>query len=149
VQLLSGNKINLNQVEAIYQSMASSQYLNEMDLVALKEGVKSSQPIKHICIDGMWKENFLELVRSEVEENKEWAGEKQFYGSRHKLWQDDRSKLPTNVNHLFSYLNEHLVLSIIEFLFGENGLIPDPYLEGGGIHSTCENGFLKLHTVLK
>ena len=137
---------NINAgVEAIYRSIASSPYLNEIDLVALKEGVKSSQPFKHICIDGMWKENFLERVRREVEENKEWAGEKQFYGSRHKLWQDDWSKLPTNVNHFLSYLNEPLVLSIVEFLFGENGLIPDPYLEGGGIHSTGENGFLKLH----
>jgi Rps23 Pro-64 3,4-dihydroxylase Tpa1-like proline 4-hydroxylase len=137
---------NLNAgVEAIYRSIASSPYLNEIDLVALKESVKSSQPIKHICIDGMWKESFLELVRSEVEENKEWAGEKQFYGSKHKLWQDDWSKMPTNVNHFLSYLNKPLVLSMVEFLFEENGLIPDPYLEGGGIHSTGENGFLKLH----
>ena len=33
----------------------------------------------------------------------------------------------------------------LEDLTGEVGLIPDPYLLGGGIHSTVNQGFLKMH----
>ncbi len=143
---MKSNEISKGEMEAMNLAISSSPYLNEIDLVDLKKDFKNSYPFKHICIDGMWRDNFLEQVRSEVAANKDWSGEKQFYGSRHKLWQDDWTKFPANTYHFLAYLNQPLILRIVEFLTEENGLIADPYLEGGGIHSTGENGFLKLHS---
>ncbi len=36
-------------------------------------------------------------------------------------------------------------LNWLEDLTGEEGLIPDPYLNGGGIHSITRGGYLKIH----
>ncbi len=36
-------------------------------------------------------------------------------------------------------------LGFLESLTGISGLIPDPYLEGGGLHQIPRNGFLKIH----
>ena len=78
--------------------------------------------------------------------NKDWAGEKKFFGAMQKRYQNNWQELPYNVSKFLSYLNQPLVLRIVEFITDEIGLIPDPYLNGGGIHSTGEDGFLKLHT---
>jgi Rps23 Pro-64 3,4-dihydroxylase Tpa1-like proline 4-hydroxylase len=131
--------------EAINTAIASSPYINEIDLMALRDNCRQAKPFCNVCIDGMWNEDFLEIIRNEVSEFSNWAGEKNFYGSKKKHWQADWDKMPKNTNSFLAYLNQPLILRIIEFLTEEVGLISDPYLEGGGIHSTGQDGFLKLH----
>ena len=126
-------------------AISESPYLNNLELLALRENCFESKPCRHVCIDGMWDEEFLSKVSNEVSEFNDWAGEKDFYGSKKKRWQANWDLLPPNTNSFLAYLNQPTVLKIIEFLTGEEGLIADPYLEGGGIHSTGEGGFLKLH----
>jgi Rps23 Pro-64 3,4-dihydroxylase Tpa1-like proline 4-hydroxylase len=43
-------------------------------------------------------------------------------------------------------LNSAEFLKFLESLTGIEGLIGDPYYEGGGIHETKKGGFLKVHT---
>lgn len=131
--------------DQLNKALSNSPYINNLDLLSLRETCFASQPFRHIYIDGMWNEEFLTKVSDEVSEFGEWAGEKGFYGSEKKRWQADWDLLPSNTNSFLAYLNQPTVLKIIEFLTGEKGLITDPYLEGGGIHSTGEGGFLKLH----
>ncbi len=143
------NKMNdkiQKSADELSLAITESPYVNNLDLLALREMCFESKPFRHICIDGMWDEEFLSKVSNEVLDFDDWAGEKDFYGSKKKRWQADWDLLPPNTNSFLAYLNQPTVLKIIEFLTGEEGLIADPYLEGGGIHSTGEGGFLKLHT---
>jgi len=140
------NEHLLKSVEQLDLALGKSPYINNLDLLNLRQRCVNSQPFRHICIDDMWDENFLTKVSDEVSQFKNWAGEKDFYGSKKKKWQTDWDLLPPNTNSFLAYLNQSTVLQLIEFLTGEKDLISDPYLEGGGIHSTGEGGFLKLHT---
>ncbi len=105
----------------------------------------NADPFPHIVLMNIWNRNFLDAVRVEVEGFSNWDGEKNFYGSQKKRWQSDFVKLPSKVQQIFNYLNSPVFLRILEEITGENSLIPDPYLMGGGIHSTGAQGFLKLH----
>jgi hypothetical protein len=47
--------------------------------------------------------------------------------------------------HVLHELNGPSALAFLETLTGISGLIPDPYLEGGGLHQIERDGFLKVH----
>jgi hypothetical protein len=47
--------------------------------------------------------------------------------------------------HILQELNGPSALAFLETLTGITGLIPDPYLEGGGLHQIERDGFLKVH----
>jgi hypothetical protein len=109
------------------------------------EEYSQAKPFSHIVLNNIWNQDVLDLARQEVENFSLWAGEKSFYGSRKKRFQSNFSDLPPQVKELFYYLNGSEFLKILEEITGEIGLISDPYLLGGGIHSTGSGGFLKLH----
>ncbi len=92
----------------------------------------NADPFPHIVLMNIWNRNFLDAVRVEVEGFSNWDGEKNFYGSQKKRWQSDFVKLPSKVQQIFNYLNSPVFLRILEEITGENSLIPDPYLMGGG-----------------
>lgn len=118
--------------------------LNVQELHGVYRSVTES-PFPHIVLDNIWDDQFLDSVRSEVEGFSDWAGEKHFYGSMYKRFQFDWTRLPSNTSKFLAYLNSPSFLKILEGITGELALIPDPYLEGGGIHSIGNGGFLKLH----
>ncbi len=129
----------------LQEAIRGSKIVNDLDLQSLREKCQSAKPFPFICIDGMWNESILEDVSQEVENIVEWGREKNFIGARKKRGLSDWDKFPPQTNVFISYLNQPLVLNITEFLMNESGLISDPYLEGGGVHSTGDGGFLKLH----
>lgn len=133
------------KVEHLKNLIKKSKFINEIDLEYLKKKCSSASPYPHICIDGMWKDEFLNKVAIEVENMRYWAGEKLFFGSKKKKWQNNWEDFSDNTNTFLSFLNQSLIIKIIEFITNEKGLISDPYLEGGGVHSTGNEGFLKLH----
>jgi len=109
------------------------------------EAFRYSTPFPHIVIDDLWDEYFLKNIAAEVEKNKVWDGEKNFFGSEKKKYLGDWTKLPSETRRFFSFLNSSQFLPILETITSEYHLIPDPYLEGGGIHSIGRGGFLKMH----
>lgn len=106
---------------------------------------QDADPFPHIVMDNLWEPDHLDAARREVEALDSWEGEKNFQGSVAKRWQSQWEHLPKHVTGLFHFLASPEFLAKLEAVTGETGLIPDPYLEGGGIHSTGRNGFLKLH----
>ena len=106
----------------------------------------SNIPFPHIVLKNLWDESQLSLVAQECQSCTDWDEEKQFVGATGKRSFSTIAKLPVNVRMLINFCNSPVFLSELEILTGEDGLIPDPYLYGGGIHSTLNNGFLKLHT---
>ena len=47
---------------------------------------------------------------------------------------------------MIDFCNSIIFVRFLESITGIPGIIQDPYLLGGGMHSTLNNGFLKLHT---
>ncbi|NIJ07790.1 Rps23 Pro-64 3,4-dihydroxylase Tpa1-like proline 4-hydroxylase [Sphingomonas vulcanisoli] len=75
----------------------------------------------------------------------EWDGEKQFYGSKQKRYCGDIDKLPASVQTVIDEASRPRFIKWLQELTGEKALVPDPYLEGGGIHSIGTGGYLKIH----
>lgn len=63
----------------------------------------------------------------------------------HKLASSNVDQLPQELRNIFSMLNSATMLSFLENLTGIEGLIPDPWYEGGGLHQITRGGFLKVH----
>jgi Rps23 Pro-64 3,4-dihydroxylase Tpa1-like proline 4-hydroxylase len=93
----------------------------------------------------MWREEFLGRVSDAVTAQEKWDGEKKFFGSVAKRWCSTWEHLPRPVERLINFTSRPSFIQKLEVLTGEKGLVPDPYLNGAGIHSTGQGGFLKLH----
>jgi hypothetical protein len=53
--------------------------------------------------------------------------------------------LPAPLRGLLHFFNSAVVLEFVELLTGINGLIPDPYFTGGGLHQISPGGRLEIH----
>jgi len=105
-----------------------------------------NEPFPHIVLDNVFDNIFLLKVSKEFMNFKDWDGELNFYGSRNKRFCTDLKKFPENVKNIIINLNNKDFLLWLEKITGEEALIPDPYLQGGGMHSTTKGGFLKMHS---
>ena len=105
----------------------------------------TNRPFPHIVLKNIWDDSQLSLVADECEAFQNWDEEKKFFGSVGKRTCSTFSKLPPNTISLINFCHGPNFLENLEILTGEIGLIPDPYLYGGGIHSTLSKGFLKMH----
>jgi hypothetical protein len=104
-----------------------------------------NEPFPHIVLDNVFDNNFLQKISDEFASFKEWDGVINYYGSRNKRFCSDSSKLPENVLNVIHKLTNKDFLLWLEKITGEQALMPDPYLYGGGMHSTTKGGFLKMH----
>jgi Rps23 Pro-64 3,4-dihydroxylase Tpa1-like proline 4-hydroxylase len=105
-----------------------------------------SEPFPHIVID-----NFLPVeLAQELLDNFPVAsleGDKFYengYAGEHK-----RQIFPINCNdrvrNIFGFLNSAPILQFLEGLTTIDGLIPDPYFDGGGFHEIRKGGKLGVH----
>ena len=62
-----------------------------------------------------------------------------------KLASEGDSFFGDYTRHLLAQLNSATFLQFLERLTGIDGLIPDPYFFGGGLHQIEPDGFLKVH----
>ncbi len=53
--------------------------------------------------------------------------------------------LPPSLRDILHFLNSPTVLRFLEALTGIQGVIPDPYFKGGGLHQIERDGFLNVH----
>lgn len=111
---------------------------------SLSERYRIAAPFPHIIIDDFIDEDVLGRVI---------AG---FPPNEHKSYFDrdqERLKFQFNpqevssglVRNLFAELNGEAFLGFLEEMTGIEGLISDPYFEGGGLHETKRGGHLGVH----
>jgi Rps23 Pro-64 3,4-dihydroxylase Tpa1-like proline 4-hydroxylase len=106
---------------------------------------RENQPFPHIVIDNAFDTNVVRRVEEEIIGFTDWDGEKSFFGSQRKRYCGSIARLPPAVRLMIGYLSAPEFLGTLETLTGIDGLIPDPYLYGGGVHSILRGGFLKIH----
>lgn len=79
--------------------------------------------------DALWNRTFLDAGTYEEQ----------------KLSFDRQEDLPVVIQNLISALNSAVFVNFLERLSGIDGLIPDPYLSGGGLHMIPRGGRLAMH----
>ena len=109
------------------------------------ESYKQADPFPHIAIENFLNSEVLEGVLQEVEEfdNKNWHLMDDRY---QKKWANSiTSTMGPKTRNLLQFLNGQEIMNFLEELTGIEGLVPDPYLAGGGLHQLREGGFLGVH----
>tara|TARA_R110001583_G_scaffold170891_1_gene324350 strand:+ start:13072 stop:13914 length:843 start_codon:yes stop_codon:yes gene_type:complete len=103
------------------------------------------EPFPYVVLDGVFPIELLEAVLKEVESTN-FNDKKDFYGSILKRTENDIMNMGPATRRFIGDLNSRNFCTFLEKLTGIESLVPDPYLEGGGLHNTKKGGFLKIHT---
>lgn len=108
-------------------------------------GYRSAKPFAHVQIADFWDDGFLRNVADEVDAFTSWDGERHFEGAKARRWCSSWDKLPPHTEQLINESSRPEFLNWLEAVTGEKNLIPDPYLNGGGIQCIDTGGWLAMH----
>lgn len=106
-----------------------------------------ARPFPHIVIDRLFSDAALERVLA-VFPPPEHEGWQRFDNPREKKLGNFARLLEADdsISGFLLALNSPPMLDFLERLTGIDGLIPDPYFGGGGLHQIVRGGFLKVHS---
>ncbi|RAP34798.1 proline hydroxylase [Candidatus Marinamargulisbacteria bacterium SCGC AG-439-L15] len=124
-------------------------YLKESYLTELAEKhgdkFRNNSPFPYIAIDNFFNEDALTEALDSFPKPEDMDFYKYDNPLEKKLAMDQLTKLPAPIVNVLLYLNSAPVLQFLEKLTGIEGLIPDPYYRGGGIHQIQAGGKLDVH----
>ncbi|MGF1547653.1 MAG: 2OG-Fe(II) oxygenase [Thiotrichales bacterium] len=106
---------------------------------------QTAAPFPHIYLDNLFPEAMLDAVAAEFPEpdDPSWF---RFHNPREiKLASQGDERLGPNARALINNLNSGTFIAFLEQLTGIEGPIPDPHLEGGGMHQILPGGKLSVH----
>jgi 2OG-Fe(II) oxygenase superfamily len=102
-------------------------------------------PYPHIVIDNFLPEAFLGRVLDEFPSPGGVTWAQHYHANSKKLALNRWEEMGEATTNLIHELNSPSVLRFLERLTGIEGLIPDVYLEGAGLHLIERGGFLRVH----
>lgn len=105
---------------------------------------QSGKPYHYICIDNFLPISVAEKVRDEALSQGE-KGPEHSSPQEHLKTSYNPDTLPLFTRAVFNALNSQAFIRFLEEMTGIEGLIPDPYYKGGGIHRTNNGGYLGIH----
>ncbi len=111
---------------------------------SLADRYQSAEPFPHIVLDDFVDADVLRKVVAEFPSSEE----KDFFDrdqERLKFQYQPQEISSGLIRNLFAELNSQAFLAFLEELTGIEGLISDPYFEGGGLHETKRGGHLGIH----
>lgn len=111
----------------------------------LGQAFSQADPFPHIVIDDFLPERVLDAVLMEFPgpNDANWHHFDDPTGNKFASLHED--KLPPQTRTIIHELNSSNFLTAMEVLTGIQGLVPDPHLDGGGLHQIDPGGFLKIH----
>lgn len=120
-------------------------YEKLMDLAdAHADAYQQAAPFAHGVYDDVFDPELLDKVIAEFEEGeKQWKEFDTKYEKKYQMNKDINLQPVTRA--LIHNLNSEPFLAFLEKLTGIDGLIPDPYLEGAGLHKIPRGGKLGVH----
>jgi len=116
------------------------------DMVALREQYVAARPFAHAVIDGLFDDADLDAILADFPspDATRWV---RFDNPLEKKlgFAHDESVVSERIRRFLDAANGFEMLLFLERLTGIEGLIPDPYFGGGGLHQIEPGGFLKIH----
>ena len=105
-----------------------------------------ADPFPHITLDGLFDDAVLDRVLQEfpTPDAMQW---RHFDNSFEKKlgYSHLQSTISNTIRDFLNAMNSFEMLLWLEAVTGIEGLIPDPYFGGGGLHQIEPGGFLKVH----
>jgi hypothetical protein len=106
-------------------------------------------PYPHIALDDFFDDSIIRKVLAAYPGEFDASWNRTFLDAgvyeEQKLSLDRLEAFPPYIQHFINALNSRLFLDFLERLTGIDGLIPDPYLVGGGLHMIPRGGRLAIH----
>jgi Rps23 Pro-64 3,4-dihydroxylase Tpa1-like proline 4-hydroxylase len=142
----------------LFHTVRSKKFKKEKDLLIplntnalsntthLAEIFASAKPFPHVVIENFLDNEFATVIHDEVRATVANINASNDITQKRKVACTDWNLFGENTFKLISFFNSAAFISYLEEITGISGLLPDPWLEGGGIHQTWRGGFLKMHT---
>jgi hypothetical protein len=111
---------------------------------SLADQYRNATPFPHIVMDDFLEPDVLREVLADFPS----SGDKEFFDreqERFKFQYQPHESSSGLVRNLFAELNSQAFLGFLEEMTGFDGLMSDPYFEGGGLHETKRGGHLGVH----
>ncbi len=113
---------------------------------SLRERYTRAEPFPHIALDGLFDDADLDAVLREFPAPEQMGWTRFDNAQEKKLgFYHESSAISDTVRRFLEAMNGFEMLLFLERLTGIEGLIPDPYFGGGGLHQIEPGGFLKVH----
>ena len=116
------------------------------DPLSLRDRYSSADPFAHIALDGLFDDADFEAVLRDFPSPGQMRWMRFDNPQERKLgFFHESSTITDPVRRFLDAMNGFEMLLFLERLTGIEGLIPDPYFGGGGLHQIEPGGFLKVH----
>jgi Rps23 Pro-64 3,4-dihydroxylase Tpa1-like proline 4-hydroxylase len=109
------------------------------------EEYRTNAPFPNIYFDDFLPANVAEAALRDFPEPKQLRWSEFDDQNQAKLAFDIAERLPASIREVLYFFNSRFMLDFLEELSGIDGLIPDPYFMGGGLHQIKPGGFLEVH----
>ncbi len=106
----------------------------------------AGEPFPHVMIDDFLGPEALDPILTEFPSPEESEWFRRDNEHEVKLSLNETDKMGPATRALMAELNGQVFMEFLERLTGIEGLIPDPYLFGGGLHQIRRGGYLKVHS---
>lgn len=129
--------------DGLYLDMQEAQRLG----ASLASSYTAAEPFPHIVIDHFLPAALIEEILANFPAEPT-ANEKHYergYRGHHKR-QVSPNECSGYLRNVFAFLNSAPMLQFMEKLTSIDGLIPDPYFNGGGFHEIGTGGLLGVHS---
>lgn len=118
-----------------------------LERLACHEGYTLEQPFPHLALDGLFAPRLLRAIVDEFPDPTRDVVEAHNDGvyvrrKHNTTWE---TAFGPHTRNFFAEMASPLVLLALERAAGISGLMPDPYMFGGGLHFTGSGGKLAVH----
>ena len=129
------------------EELFSAAYAKRLETLAQEnaEKYKNNKPFAHIYFDDFLPTRAAEAALLDFPEPKQIDWDEFNRPKERKLAFDAVERLPRNVREVMYFLNSRPMVRFLEVLTGIDGVIPDPYYVGGGLHQIKPGGNLEVH----
>ena len=129
------------------EELLSDDFANRLLSLAKDNAEKyaSASPFPHIYFDDFLPAHVAEAALRAFPEPKQVKWSEFDSPNERKLAFDIVERLPTAVRDVLYFMNSRPMLEFLESLTGIQGVIPDPYYVGGGLHQIKPGGKLAVH----
>jgi hypothetical protein len=119
----------------------------ESKVAKISSEYQSVLPFPHAILDDLFDECLIDKINDEIDRKAFKIDKRSIIGEEVKVRSDfeDNESLPPEAKKVFDVLNGGKFLNTLTRLTGIDGLISDPYYDGGGINIIENQGTLAVH----
>jgi Rps23 Pro-64 3,4-dihydroxylase Tpa1-like proline 4-hydroxylase len=127
--------------------LLSEAFAQKLRLLAENNAVayRTAEPFPHIVLDDFLPVEAADAALRDFPEPQQLSWQKFNNPNERKLAFAAVEELPQADRDVLYFLNSRPMIQFLETLTGIEGIIPDPYFEGGGLHQIVPGGKLGVH----